>query len=757
MDENLRTLRAAFRAEVVELFDELAELVSKLPNLRADALHQAARSAMRLAHNLKGASGLLGLSSVSELAHALEDSLEPLCSREAPPDEQQTQALGTVLVLLQRLCESPDEAPATEDEVRAAQRALFEASPHEEAGEQRSCPTGTCGDESEACPPDPAPADSSGGAAPLDTPPGATPASSRDPGARGWAGTDSGRVESPPPGAHGVGPDVTTSSQTGDFLRVPAERLDALAGHLDELLALHGQCGEQIRRFEGILRRGEEQGQAVVLGELRAGVQAQRQTHAALARLVSDLMLCVRRVRTVGLSTMAPQWRRVVRDCAQALGRSVRLEVQVGDVEVDKRVLDSLRDPIVHLLRNAVDHGIEPKDERCVLGKPERGTITLRAEMAGARVDLEIHDDGRGLEPDELVRVALERGLIDEARAARLGREDRLALIFAEGFSTSREVSQISGRGMGMASVLDGLRQVGGRYSLESAGYGQGTTFRLHVPLSVIASRGLFVRIDEGIYMLPVESVHRSVHATRAQVRTVEGDPVLVPPNGAPVRLVSLGGAKKVLPPTFQVVVLERGDDRVGLLVSELIDEQECVTRRLPWNLRRLRGVHGAIAMPDGTTAIALDVSELFEQAPLESRLATDLAPSRASGPSRVLVVDDSLTSRTLARNILSAAGYSVEVAVDGADAWNRLAHHTFDLLVTDVEMPGMDGLALTRRVRQDPQLKHLPVVLVTSRGAAADVQAGAAAGADDYLVKGQFDHDKLIQAVERHLITENR
>lgn len=716
--EMMQELLEAFRVEATELFDALAQRAAALATAEGDARREAAKAALRLAHNLKGASGSVGLDAVTRLAHSLEDALASLCRSDAPPSPELAGALREAVVIAQRLVDAGGDEALLE-QAGGVERRLRELTPP--------------------------------------TPEAARPS---DP-------TPTGAARSPPPFVSGgPEPDDATSEQplgrTSEdhataYVRVPTRRLEALAGHLDELLVLHGQLGMQNQLLQTALRELETAGAAPKLTGLLALATAQRKGHATLSRLVSELTATLQRIRTVPLSTVAPQWRRVVRDCAQSLGKLVELHVFVGDTEVDKQVLDQLRDAVIHLLRNAVDHGIEGREERHLLGKPPTGSISLAAQLAGASVLLEVSDDGRGLDPEELASEAVARRLLTPEQAARMSSAEKLDLIFRDGFSTAESVSTISGRGVGLAAVREDVTRVGGTYSVSSAGYGEGTTIALKVPISVLATRGLMVRVADVSYVLPIDVVERALRTSGSQIRIVDGSPVLPREDGEPLPLVWMVDARTARLPgdeALDVVVLAIGAERVGLVVNEVLDEQEYVTRRLPWNLQRVPGVNGVVVLPDGSVAIALDVQHLLAERTRRDARHDVTAASARPDPKRtaILVVDDSLTNRTLERNMLASLGYAVDVAVDGREAWAKLQQTPYDLLVTDVQMPEMDGLELTRRVRADPQLRQLPVILVTSRGRQSDVELGAAAGADEYLVKGQFDQDKLLQAVERHL-----
>ena len=707
-DGIMSDLIEAFRSEVGELFDELASVVAGLGDRHGSELQAGARSAMRLAHNLKGASGSVGLRTLSRVAHHFEGAISSLAQAGTAPSSEHVTVLSSAVIAMQALAERADddtEHPALSALVGQLE-ALSQAPPLPQAATEPKPPTREAG-----------------------------PASNPEPREVTQASTEAASA----------------------YLRVGSDRLDALAGHLDELLKLRGHWAQHLEHLSEEARQQEERRELKVARSLRELLLRARGTHAALSRLAADLTIDVQRIRTVALSTVAPQWRRVVRESAEALGKKVELTVDVGDTAVDKQVLEHLRDPIVHLLRNAVDHGIEHWQERHLLGKPNAGSLSIVARMAGTGVSIEVRDDGRGVVPEDIVEAAVARGVISAEAAERLSNEDKLELLFQDGFSTAKELSTISGRGVGLAAVRRGAAQVGGRCTIFSHGEGMGTRFRLEVPISVLATTGLLVGIADGVYMLPIANVQRALRIKSSEVRQLNGMPVFQGSHADPIPLMNLaneGSTRIGAGNQLNVVVLAGGSEQVGLIVDEVLEQQECVTRRFPWNIKRVSGVHGIVVLDDGSMAIALDVDQILKRRFQSERLRgrPDRAGKSTSPDSVILVVDDSLTHRTLQRNILASSGYAVEVAVDGVEAWEKLQHKQYDLLVSDIEMPRMDGLELTRRVRMDPARKDLPIVLVSSRGKDTDVQAGAAAGADEYLVKGQFDHDKLLQAVERHL-----
>jgi chemotaxis protein histidine kinase CheA len=741
-DDATRALLEIFRTEAADALDELAQLAGELTTAEGSRLHNAAKSALRLAHNIKGAAGSVGLDELSALAHALEDALAPCASANIRPPHELCSAVLSAVSLIERLCEVGHECDrALAEQARELGQRLIEQSREYSATLE---PSTVQASSEPPSPKGPVPAQA-GSSTPAEAP--AAPSRTSLP--------VHAEPEAPP------GHSVAT------HLRVPAVRLDELAGHVDEMIVLRGRLGDSTRALEravgGLAEALTASGAGAKacegpLRELVSLVRTQRATQNALVRRVSELGDCVRRVRTVPLATVAPFWRRAVRECAQLLGKQVALEVNVGDTELDKQVLDKLRDPFLHLLRNAVDHGIEEAEERYVLGKPAQATIVIDARMEGARVVLEVRDDGQGLVPEEVARAAVKKGVITQAQADRMEPADHLELLFLDGFSTASQVSTISGRGVGLAAVRDAVRQLGGECTIESPGYGEGTTARVSVPMSVLAMRGLLVEAEGVTYVLPTDIVERAMRVKRDDLRRADGQDVVPVADAEPIAVRWLDRGLRARPranETLSVVVAAVGRRRAGLVVGEVLDEHECVVKHLPWNLKYVRGVNGAVVLPSGSTALSLDPQFVLET-PREGQVSAARsrdAPRVEARRPRVLVVDDSLTSRTLERNILASAGYDVDVAVDGRDAWALLGEREFDLLVADVQMPNMDGFELTRRVRADPRLGTLPVILVTALAGEEDIAQGAAAGADEYLIKGELEHDKLVEAVARYLL----
>jgi two-component system chemotaxis sensor kinase CheA len=555
-------------------------------------------------------------------------------------------------------------------------------------------------------------------------------------------------------------------------VRVESRRLDRLAEYAGELLAMHARLtdrDESLQRFREALNEGirELPTEARTLMNPLARnferlLEADRGELERFGRLTSDLGEAMKHVRMMRLSSLAPTWRQLVRESAQKMGRQIELEVDVGEIELDKFVLDQIRDPVIHLLRNAVAHGIEPSQDRLALGKRDVGKIAIAAGLNGAMVRLEVSDDGRGLDPRYIGERAVRKGLLEPARLAQMAPTEVVELIFQEGFTTAENVGSVSGRGVGLGVVKSQITALGGRVAILLKPTLGGSTFELTFPVSVVSRKGLLVRSRSSVYALPIEQVMGTVRISRRDLQTVDGEPVWAAPGTGPLKLRWLSRLMGQPPEAtgtdrLKVVVLSWGEARLGLIVGEVLGGDEYVVKRLPSNLGGIQGVDGAVILADGSLAVALNVQGLFAAAASRSPVETQSASPSEAPPKdeparakRILVVDDQLTTRAVHRSLLESCGHQVVLAADGEEAWEVLQREPFDLLVSDVQMPRLDGYALTARIRQSTPLKDLPVILVTARGTPEDIAAGAKAGANEYLVKGQYESEKLLASIRR-------
>lgn len=463
----------------------------------------------------------------------------------------------------------------------------------------------------------------------------------------------------------------------------------------------------------------------------------------------------VRRTRMLPLATLWSPLRLQVREVARASGKQVILDLDDGGAEADRQVLDGLREVLLHLLRNAVDHGIESAEQRLAGGKAAEGRITLCADVSGDRLTMTLRDDGAGLDLRVIQERALESGLISVADLPRYGSAELTELIFLPGFSTRKTVSALSGRGVGLDIVRSQLERMHGRVQVHSAP-GAGCTFTMTVPLSLTSAHSLLLEADGALYAIPLDSVQRIIKVLPEQIQILEGRAALAL-SDRPTPLAHLAdvldGTAASPRQASLALVFGTGERQVACLVDAVLGEQELVVHRLPAPLHHVQGFSGATILADGRVAPMLDVVDLMRGVlGVHTTIAVAPASVTSQRRSRVLVVDDSITTRTLEKNILIAAGYDVYLAADGLEAWTLLHELSddggCDLLLSDVDMPRLTGFELTARVRAEPRLHHLPVVLVTSLDTPADRERGIAAGADAYLVKRGFDQHALLDTI---------
>lgn len=582
-----------------------------------------------------------------------------------------------------------------------------------------------------------------------------------------------------PPAAFGI----RASRQT---VRVRVDRLDrmlnlagelvvgqqVLANHVEELHELQTTVERQMRaltlledelarlRFSPAQRQALDQrltamceaGATVSLLAQRQGERFDR--HAGQHQLlVQDLEQEVLAARLLPIATVYAGLPRAVRDLAQATGKQARLDLRGESVELDRKVLELISDPLLHLVRNAVDHGLEPAAERVAAGKPPQGCVTVSAEAAGGEVRVVVADDGRGIDTDWLRDHAVRLGLLSAETAARMLDPEALELIFAPGFSTAGTVTDISGRGVGMDVVRSNLAELGGQVRVASQP-GHGTRVTLTLPLTLVTTRVLLVRAGRSSFALPASGCQGTVWVRRAQIQALEGRPTFEHEGRtiAVLALTDLLGIEAAQPFTMneRMPALLAGSAQrpVAILVDELLDEREAVVKPLGTLLAPQRRFGGAVQLGDGSLVLLLNPLVLAQ-----SVRATPLTALSAPRPSRrLLVADDSFTTRELIRSILQSAGYEVVAAVDGADALDLLRARPVDLVVSDVEMPRIDGFELAARIRADRQLREVPVVLITSLATEEHRRRGLEAGAQAYIVKSQFDQQSLLDVVHQLL-----
>ena len=579
-----------------------------------------------------------------------------------------------------------------------------------------------------------------------------------------------------------------------DTVRVDTSKLDALMAQVQELLVMqirgeqrlqelgelrltlseldrdHRELVAAVSRLAKTTKDPEMASLEQVLSNLRerasgAGRAVDSLTHAVstdgmrTALITADLQEGIRKARMLPVGTLFDTFPRMVRDLSKENNKEVDLVTSGTEIELDKQILEALKDPLTHLLRNAIDHGLQEPDERERAGKPRRGRISLAASQVGNNILVEVSDDGAGIAPDVVLARAVEKDVISPEQADNATDAEAFMLIFRSGFSTSSTVTDISGRGVGLDVVRENVGKLGGVVDVSSE-KGKGTSFRMTLPLTVSTFRGLLIEAGGREFAIALSSVVRAMRINHDAIREVGGRQVVIV-DDLPIPFVPLCDVLE-LPAAADVdtednalcvVVLGIADRRVAFGVDLVVREEEIIVKNLGPQLARVRNVSAATIMGDGRVVIILNVGDLSRSAqPVASQvvLQTRHIRSRRSGTSRVLVVDDSPTTQTLERNILTTAGYDVHVADSVPKAFEVLERLEIDLIVSDVEMPGESGYELTRRVRSDERISRTPIILISFRDTDADRKRGIDAGADAYIAKSSFNQENLVATVKQ-------
>jgi two-component system, chemotaxis family, sensor kinase CheA len=559
-------------------------------------------------------------------------------------------------------------------------------------------------------------------------------------------------------------PDEGSDDGAGERIRVDGRCIDSIRAHAEALLPVELKlrhhveelrglaAGIAARRREGPDAAGAEDDARLELActRLATGLEhTGKELHAVRARLFEAALETALVPSAAALNELPA----LVRNLARGHGKQVRIETRGADVDIDRRVLGVVREALIHLVTNAVDHGIETPAQRAAAGKDPVGRIGIVVSQRDARmVSVRVDDDGAGIDTGAVAQAAARRTGLTDAELAQMSEQQRVNLALRAGVSTRAEVTPVSGRGVGLAIVADKVAASGGQLVVATSP-GAGASFELLLPVGVASLRALVVDVAGTRYAVPLAGLETVRSEAQAEIRTVEGrETVLAGTRVLPlVRLAALFGTARPGQDEGRgvVIVASAGGQAFGMLVDAIVAEQDLLPKSFGPLLRRVRYFSGAAQLGDGMLAPVIALDDVGGRGLAGTSTASPTA-APAAGPRRVLVVEDSVTSRLLLKHILEGAGCGVDTAVDGLDALSRLRGDRYDVVVSDVEMPNMDGLALTAAIRANPATAELPVILVTSLQTPEQREAGLRAGADAYFTKGSFDQDRLLATVRR-------
>ena len=757
------------RARLVNKFrsitkDRVAKLNNAVVQLERTRDEAAAEEVARELHTLKGEAKLLGFVAISTVAHKLEELM--MHARESgfakgPAISLVLSGLDTVDHLRMLEPDAPDIREQAARYCAAADSIL----------------SGRRGES--LVPPAPGPEPRITEVGP--TAPGLPSAwPGAHPSARPFS-SHAGASVSPPSSRSSAAPGAHAS------MRVSFGRLDDLADVADELLMSHGVLHRQLgglQRVEAetmhisddlrtVMARLSASG-PVPVADIRAVLLSMRNRQEIMTRQLRDalrdlsdnastnrmrlqaLEAQVRDLRLMPLGSIFEAYPRAIRDMARAQGKRVELDIFGADVEVDKHVLDRIDEPLLHLIRNCVDHGVETPAERQAANKSPTATVTLLATQDGARVVIEVVDDGRGVDTQAVAVRARALGLCSEEEAAALSERRAIELLFTAGFSTRTEATDLSGRGIGLDAVKTRVEALGGTVTIETR-HGEGTRAELAVPVSVVRAPMLLFAVGGGRYGIPSVQV--------ASIATLRDDEVVPAAGGEGfrlgkqlVRVFDLAAtlnlrSRRMRLEDRPVVAVRHGDRTLGLFVDEILGEEQVIQREVGKFLHDMSLINGSAIASDGELIVLLNLAEVC-RATLGTSPAPSVVPSEA--PPRqpsILVVDDSDLTRDMMLTIVSQAGYSAREAVDGREALRAIQQEPPDLVITDLEMPVMDGFELLGALREEASAqRELPVIVCSTRGTEEDKRRASVLGADAYVVKSQFSEQRLLDIVEQYL-----
>lgn len=775
-EELYRRLRETFQQELSDHVDSLTkELLAMESDQSPEEQADSWITIFRVAHTLKGASAIVNIDSIRDSCHAMEDVFGHYRDNELAMPEEMTSLMLKTIDGFSEISSQMQSGQEVDESVLAD--TLPEMRRHaEEVRQLKRASAEVPDDDFDFDLDEPAS---------IDDPPVMELAESFDPQ------PNSPKVLAT--SATTPAPNVAAASVSAS-VRVTAQKLDSLLSHSGELLIARGRMALRKKdaaeladsasalrsqwqtRLQGLrdvkpqlagsnldAQFLQETGQQIAaltkgLDALATGMESDdRLLNQTCSRLDDE----VYHVRMLPFSDVCVGLERIVRDVARASGKSVRFQIDGGDVEVDRSVLEGLKDPLLHLIRNAVDHGIESPADRIAAGKPEQATVTVSASLRGGQVEVLVEDDGRGFDLEEICAVAKKRGLQipdDPRQQARL--------VLRPGFSTATMITDISGRGVGMDVVQSRVESLHGELNITFEAR-KSTTITMHVPLTLTTIRCMLVRTAGQQFAIPTAAINRLAHFTPANIRPIAGRDTLFSQDNA-IPLVPLADSLGLKAKSSRsrdsdnlvALVLSADQRQVAVVVDEVVSEQEALVKNLGKRIDRLRHFSGCTLLPSGRLALVINAANVVRSA-LETRTGASVIQSTTQQQQqrlsiRILLVDDSVTTRILLKNILETAGYAVVDATDGQQALELLKQNSsdddraFDAVVSDVDMPRMNGFQLTSQIRGYEPSAEIPVVLVTARGSDEDKKQGIMVGASAYIIKGSFDQQNLLKTLSQ-------
>jgi chemotaxis protein histidine kinase CheA/CheY-like chemotaxis protein len=741
----MKDLIAIFKAETEEHLTKLENGLVELEK-QPDQM-DLVRGLNREVHTLKGAARVFGFGEIQDIAHRIEDIFEEVTSKRAvfssDMAERIFKGLDAIRALLEKIVQEKEIDLDTSDLCRDLEACIHAK---QEVGTQRKDAPGE---------------------------------------EHKWRKTEREVVHRPSEG--GTAPPLTPREE---YIRVPLSRVDKLLYLVGEVVINRMKSSAKIAQAKKLSKLSKEVQRSIsslsetmkksfspedgevakYLSQCDAQMQKLREhvlklyDHTSteafhLDPVIDELQARIKEIKMLPLSTIFEGFPRMVRDIASQEGKEVNLLISGGETELDKKVLEGIRISLIHILRNCIDHGIETPDGRVAQGKPRVGTIKVFASHEADNVVIKVEDDGRGMDIAQIKQTALKKRLVSPIDLEGMTDKEALNIVFMDGYSTSPIVTDVSGRGMGLDIVRRDITDLKGRVLLDTQ-KDKGTTFTFILPLTIAIIQVLLVKVQDMVFALPMLSITESVKVNLDDISTIEGR-MAIPVREHIVPLVKLNEVLGLPPAKDEkgkakketlAVIAAYLDRRVGFVVDEIVGEEEVFIKSLGKHLGKVKNVSGAMIMPTGEVVVVLDIADLVAHSALGLPLAIgkSLTPKIKRDEKRILVVEDAFSTRELEKSILETHGYLVDTAVDGLDALDRITGRQYDLVVSDVEMPRMDGFELCRTLKKNEGYKDIPFVMVTALQKEEDKRRGIEVGAAAYIVKSAFEQSNLLDTIER-------
>lgn len=552
-----------------------------------------------------------------------------------------------------------------------------------------------------------------------------------------------------------------------DVIRVSKDKLDSLLIQGEEMLYVKLSANErakEVRAIKELLNLWKKEKDYNYIKMLEDSIdnlmKSSQNDESIIETMMDKFMENIKDIMLLPFSYILEMFPKMIRDLSRKMDKEIQFVSEGTKIEIDRRILEEIKDSFMHIIRNCIDHGIEKPLEREKLKKKPRGTIRLNiTQISSDKVKIQISDDGAGININKVKEKALKNHILTQSETKNIDAENAKKLIFKSGISTSDIITDISGRGLGLAIVHEKVQNLEGTINIETE-IGKGTTFNIILPITISTNRGIIVKVSKQDFVIPTGKVEKVIRIKKDKIEVIEDRPVIIS-EGCIIPVFNLKDileiqdkkTEKLSSDIIPILIINFMGQRIALKVDEIIAEQEVLVKRFNKQLKRVKNISGATILGSGKVVPILDVQDLIKSSLKQkgNHLKVQITKQEKKVEKKsIIVVDDSITSRTLLKNILENYGYIVKTAVDGLQGWKLLKTEKFNLVVTDVEMPVMDGFELTRKIRGDNEMLDMPVILVTSLESKEDKEMGIDVGASAYIVKSDFKQSSLLETIKR-------